>query len=144
MSCETLRNRNIGGGSCVALVFESGHMSVNGSRNTTEAKVNFRRFARPIQKLGYAVRLETIRVVAISATARLPYFVLPDMTYAVHQLGAVYEPEIHNAACLKVKGMSLLIFQSGSIVMTGLRFGQCHRRLLHRMINNLVHNGREA
>ena len=144
MSCATLRHRKIGKASCVAVLFASGHMSVNGSKNTTQAKVNFRCFARLIQKLGYPVRLETIRVLSISATARLPYFVIPDIKYAVRELGAVYEPEIHNSACLKVKGMSLLIFHSGSLVVTGLRFGQSHRKLLHRIINNLIHNGKEA
>ena len=141
MQCVTMRHRRIGDGRCVALIFSSGYMSVNGSRSVSEAKCNLRRFARLLQKIGYGVKLTCIKIQSISAFARLPETIKPNLDYVIKNLGGSYEPELINAVCLQVDGMCMLVFHSGGIVLTGLRFGRGHRDLVHRIVNNIVMNG---
>ncbi len=144
MSCLTLRHRKIGKGKCAAVLFRTGYLSVNGSITVEEAKTNFRKFARLIQRLGYPVTLSKINIQCISAVARLPKFLAPNMKHAVKRLGATYEPELNNSACIKRAGVCLLLFSSGALVITGLKLGRGHRKELQRLIKSIVYNCKKS
>ena len=110
MTCTIWRHRAVGGGRAAALVFESGYLSVNGSRTAAQARRSVRQFARLLQKSGTAGwsrslrwcgRLQKIRIQAISGTCRLPLHMVPDMGLLVATMGAQYELEIFTAATLR-------------------------------------------
>ncbi len=140
MSCLTMKHRKIGRGRCAAVLFRTGYLSVNGSQTVMEARRNFRQFARRIQRLGYPVTLCKIDIQCISAVARVPKFLKPNMKHAVKRLGASYEPEISNSACIKRSGVCILLFASGGIVLTGIKLGRGHRKVVRKLIRSIVYN----
>ncbi len=144
MSCLTMKHRKIGRGRCAAVLFRTGYLSVNGSETVREARINFRQFARLIQRQGYPVSLCKIDIQCISAVARLPKFLKPNMKHAVKRLGASYEPEISNSACIKSLGVCLLLFASGGMVITGIKLGRGHRKVVRKIIKSIVYNCKKS
>ena len=142
MSCLTIRNRKIGRGKCAAVIFRTGYMSVNGSATVEEARTNFRQFARILHRMGYEIDISKIQIQCISAVARLPANLKPNMKHAMKRLGASYEPELHNSASIKRSGVCLLLFPTGAMVITGLKLGRGHRRVVHRLIKSIVYNSK--
>ena len=121
MKCMTWRHRKIGKGSCVAILFSSGYLSVNGNKSVKEARKNVRQFARILQRKGYDIRLTRVDIQAISATSRLPKITSSCMKMIVEKIGGNYEPEIFSAAIFKKNNMCFLLFASGNIVITGIK-----------------------
>lgn len=120
------RHKKIGG-SC--LVFSNGKINCNGNKNLAEAKRRVRQYARLIQKQGFPVLLKTIHLITMSAVHIISS---PLNLKEVHEtLGAVYEPETLNAAILKKQRMNFNCFQSGAVVITGIRS--------MRDLNNIVY-----
>jgi len=109
------RNR-IGGN---LLVFHTGKLVCNGNKTLLQARQRVRKYCRILQKLGFPVKLTRIDVVTISAvhklSARLCFKEVCDW------LGAEYDPEILNAAILKKNKINFNCFQSGSVVITGIK-----------------------
>ena len=110
-------HRKIGG---CCLVFHNGKLNCNGNRSIEEAKKRIRRYARLIQGLGYCVKLKTIELVTMTAVHELSSPLDFDTTCTLLS-GATYEPETHNAVMLKRGRVHYNCFQSGKVVITGLR-----------------------
>lgn len=106
------------GGCC--LVFYNGKLNCNGNRSMEEAKKRTRRYARLIQKLGYAVKLQKIELVTMTAVHELSA-ALDFNKLCTFLHGANYEPELHNAAMFKRGRVNYSCFRSGKVVITGLR-----------------------
>ena len=105
------------GGNC--LVFHNGKVNCNGNKTIHQAKKRLRQYARLLQRHGFAVNLKKIIVVTISAVHRLSSRLnLKDLC---EMLRATYNPELLNAAILKKKRINFNCFQSGAVVITGIR-----------------------
>ena len=115
------RHKKIGFGRAVAIIFESGYISLNGSKSVTEARCNMRQFLRILQKMGYEIRLCSIKIQAISACCTIPPRVKVNINDLVSYLGGEYEPEILQACVFKREGVSFVVFPSGSVLITGIR-----------------------
>ena len=122
MRCVVWRHRQISCGKPVALVFESGYISVNGNSTVSQACRNTRQFMRILQKHhGYKIYKPVISIQAISATCKIPKNYKLKMQAIVECFDANYEPEIMQACVLKKAGITYIIFPSGSIVITGMK-----------------------
>ena len=94
-SAAIWQHRKIGGN---CLVFKNGKVNCSGSKSLQQAKKRLRQYARFIQKQGYDVMLGRIDLVTMSAvqlSSRLNFLQMCEY------LGAMYQPDIHNAAMLK-------------------------------------------
>ena len=98
------------GGTC--MVYASGKIIHHGE------KYQLRKYARLLQKLGYNVCLNNIKLVTQSAT-----YTLPSVNYEhlVKTMRATYEPEIYHACIFKRGRMSFTVYKSGKVVITGIK-----------------------
>ena len=103
------RHKKIGG---TCMIYSSGKVIHHGEKN------QLRKYARLLQKMGYAVRLTHIKLLTRSAT-----YTLPPVNYKklVQTMNASYEPEIYHACILKKDGMCFTIYKSGKVVITGIK-----------------------
>ncbi len=121
MNCLILRHRKIGAGRCVALVFSSGYISVNGSRSVCEARRNVRKYSRLIQSKGYEVKMGRIDIQSLSGTLQLITSKKIRLDNLAKMVRGQYEPELFSAMGIKKCGMTFLVFNSGKVVITGLK-----------------------
>ena len=91
----------------------------NGTTSWAEAKSSVRRYARILQKLGYMIHLTRIQLTTMSAVYKFSTTV--DYRKLLQYPGMNYEPELFHAPILKKNNLSFTIFQSGKVVMTGIR-----------------------
>ena len=105
------------GGNC--LVFRNGKVNCAGSKSIQQAKKRLRQYARLIQKLGYDVVHDKIDLVTMSGVHQLSSRL--DFSQMCKDLGASYEPEIHNAAMLKRGKLHFNCFHTGKVVITGIK-----------------------
>ncbi len=144
MNCVIMRHRSIAKGRPVALIFNSGYISVNGCRTSMEARQSLRQFARIVAKsiavsCKYSGRLSRISILAISATCRLSKHLELDMHLLAEKMGAMYEPELFTAATVRsAKGECFLVFRSGSIVVTGMKDDQESCGRVKEVINSIA------
>ena len=91
----------------------------NGTTSWSEAKSSVRRYARILQKLGHPVHLKRIQLTTMSAV----YMFSTTVNYRklMRYPGMNYEPELFHAPMLKKDNMCFTIFQSGKVVVTGIR-----------------------
>ena len=103
------RHKKIGG---TCMIYASGKIIHHGE------KYQLRKYARLLQKLGYDVCLKYIKLLTQSAT-----YTLPSVNYStlVKTMNASYEPEVFHACILKRDGMNFTIYQSGKVVITGIK-----------------------
>jgi transcription initiation factor TFIID TATA-box-binding protein len=95
------------GGTC--MVFGNGKIGVNGNAKTpAEARRRVRRYARLVQKRGWPVTLNTIKIVTMSAYYRTDDPLSVDAV--VRDMGATYEPELFPAAMFKREGIHFTLF----------------------------------
>lgn len=77
-----------------------------------------RQYARLLQKLGYPVRLTNVKLMTQSAIHTLKSFV----DYGkLLELGYSYEPCLFHAPILQRRGLSFIVYQSGKVIVTGLK-----------------------
>ena len=108
-------------GRCVALIFSTGHISVNGSRSVYDARRNVRKYSRLIQRQGYEVKMGKIEIQSISATCQLMTSKKLNLDHLARLVKGHYEPELFSAMGIKKNGLTFLIFNSGKVVITGLK-----------------------
>ncbi len=142
MKCLTWRHRKISGGKAVAVLFGNGKMTVTGNRTIYEAFKNCRKFVRLLQNHYWNVKLNHIKILAISVSTKFPNNIKPCMEYICANYGGVYEPELHNACNVRLKNTCVHVFPSGSINVTGLPNRRKDRYRLRKFIYNAVINGR--
>ena len=106
-------------GNC--LVFSNGVINCNGGVvSLGEGRQRLRRYARRLQKLGYPVRLENVKMLTASACHTLSDGL--DMKTLAAKRNAVYEPELFPALNFKVEDVNFCCFHTGKVVITGLKF----------------------
>lgn len=103
------KHKKIGG---MCMVYASGKIIHHGE------KMQLRKYVRLLQKMDFPIRLQKISLVTQSAT-----FMLPNVNYEllVNECGAQYEPEVFHACILKKNEMTFTIYNSGKVVITGIK-----------------------
>ena len=104
-------------GSC--LIFNKGKLVGNGTSSWTEAKHSVRQYVRLLQKMGHPVQLKRIHLTTMSAV----YTLANKVNYykLLEYPGTSYEPELFHALMLKKNCINFIIFQSGKVVITGIK-----------------------
>ncbi|XP_078504983.1 TATA box-binding protein-like 1 [Lissotriton helveticus] len=104
-----------------ATIWSSGKIICTGATSEEEAKFGARRLARCLQKLGFQVRFTDFKIVNVLAVCTMPFEIrLPEFTKK-NRPHVSYEPELHPAACYRIKTLraTIQIFSTGSITVTG-------------------------
>ena len=106
-----------------ALIFHSGKMVVTGARSEELSRLAARKYARIIQKLGFAVSFLDFTVQNMVGTADVRFPVLLDGLARDHEDFSSYEPELFPGLIYRMVSpkVVLLIFVSGKVVMTGAK-----------------------
>ena len=106
------------GASC--LLFRNGKLILHGGKSIENARKCVRQYARIIQKLGYSVQTPNLKVITITMLADLGVKI--NLTNIVDCFdNASYEPELFNAALVKKNGVHFSVFQSGRVVICGVK-----------------------
>ena len=111
------------------LLFKTGNICSNGCNSVVKAKKVVRQYARILQKLGYAIKLNNMKVVTRSAAHTLDGKI--NYNEIVKDLGAEYNPELFHAALLKKGKVNFTVFRSGKVVITGVK--------TNAILNNVVY-----
>ena len=116
-NCLIWRHKKIRG---CCILSKSGKMMCNGAASSTqEAKKRVRRYARLVQKAGFSIVLDTIRVVTMSAVHTLNQSL--DLKQLYSQMGGIYEPELFPALMVKRNGIHFSCFRTGKVIITGIK-----------------------
>lgn len=111
------KHRKIGGH---CLVFSNGTIQCQGKAGSLKEGVRrVRRYARILQKLGYPVVLNNVRMLSASG-----FHILDgplDLSALVRERGLDYKPELFPTANLVVEGLTFSCFPNGKIVITGIK-----------------------
>ena len=126
------------GGNC--LLFRNGKMICQGSKTYRQARKRVRQYARIIQKLGYNVTLDPIRMVTATAVADLgaPVNLVHISKYLSDYPDFRYEPELFNALMFKTEGVHFSVFTSGKITLTGITSIRLIRTVIRPMLLQLA------
>lgn len=104
-----------------ALVFSSGKVVVTGGKGEAQVHLAARKYARIIEKLGFDIRFTEFKIqnMVASCDCRFPIR-LEGLAYE-HEEFSTYEPEIFPGLIYRMVDpkISLLIFVSGKVVLTG-------------------------
>lgn len=103
-----------------AIIYPNGKLIHVGKPSILPPRVHIRRFVRLLQKQGYICTLDPIKTVSKSAVYTLGGCVNLK-TIASHFKASFYEPEIINAVFLKYRSVSLSVFYTGRVILTGLK-----------------------
>lgn len=102
------------------LLFRNGKILLQGAKTYQQARLRLRQYARIIQSLGYHVSLSLIEIVTITGLADIGSPIdLTEMCMALPS--SSYEPELFNALVYKKNHISYSIFNSGKVVVAGVR-----------------------
>ena len=102
------------GGNC--LIFSNGKINTNGKCSTfREGTQRLRRYARLLQRMGYAIRLNRVRLITASACHRLSGKINPA------SFSEGYEPELFPALMFKRDGLHFTCHLSGTLIITGIK-----------------------
>jgi transcription initiation factor TFIID TATA-box-binding protein len=108
-----------------ALVFECGKLNVVGCRDEDAAHRATRKFTKLLKKLDFPVKIKQYNVVNIVATISCGFHITLEAisTHPGHRTLASYNPEVFAGVIYKIKDprVTLLIFASGKIIMTGAK-----------------------
>lgn len=103
-------------GNC--MLFSTGQINCNRKCSSfLEGRQRLRRYARIVQKLGYAVKLRHVRVITASASHLLSGRIDPHRL----PLHFSYEPELFPAVMFRRKGLHYICHLSGKILITGIK-----------------------
>ena len=102
------------------MVFCSGMMMVNGKVTSISlAKRRVRRYARLIQRLGWAVSISKVKVVTVSASFKLNCPI--ELTKVCRYYSGTYDPELFPAVMFTKDSIHFTCFHSGTVLMTGIK-----------------------
>lgn len=106
---------------CTALIFRTGKVVCTGAGNEELALLAARKFARIIQKLGFAVRFTEYKIQNYVASVDLRFPIRLEAMNQVHGQFSSYEPELFPGLIYRMVSprVVLLIFVNGKIVFTG-------------------------
>ena len=99
-------------------VFHTGKILCMGNNSVVRAKKDLRKYAKLLQKHD-DVKLNCIHVVTKSVVVRLKGKI--NLREAAYFLNGFYEPEIFNAVMFKEGSAHFTCFQTGKIIITGVK-----------------------
>ena len=104
------------GGNC--LLFANGNINCNGKCSSVRAgKERLRRYARLLQRMGYAIKLQKIKLVTASAVHQLS----ERLDLERLQMDFSYEPELFPAVMFRRQGMHFTCHFTGKVLITGIK-----------------------
>lgn len=106
-----------------ALIFASGKMVVTGAKSEELSRLAARKYARIIQKLGFAARFTDFKIQNIVGSCDIRFPIRLEGLAFSHSNFSSYEPELFPGLIYRMvrPKIVLLIFVSGKIVLTGAR-----------------------
>lgn len=106
-----------------ALIFKSGKMIVTGTKKKVDNKNACEKYTAIIRKIGFPVSMGNYTVQNITATGDAGFPVRLEGFIYAHSSVSTYEPELFPGLVYRMASpkMTLLIFVSGKIVLTGAK-----------------------
>jgi transcription initiation factor TFIID TATA-box-binding protein len=106
-----------------ALIFASGKMVVTGAKSEDDSKLASRKYARIIQKLGFAAKFMEFKIQNIVGSCDIKFPIRLEGLASRHHNFSSYEPELFPGLIYRMMKpkIVLLIFVSGKIVLTGAK-----------------------
>lgn len=106
-----------------ALIFASGKMVVTGAKSEDDSKLASRKYARIIQKLGFAAKFTDFKIQNIVGSCDIKFPIRLEGLASKHHPFSSYEPELFPGLIYRMikPKIVLLIFVSGKIVLTGAK-----------------------
>lgn len=121
------KHRRIGGN---CLVFSNGTIQCQGkAANLKEGIRRVRRYVRVLQKLGWPIMFNRVRILTVSGFHILSGPV--DFNRLVKERRLIYEPELFPTANLTVDGITFSCFHNGKVVITGIKRTSDVNRVVH-------------
>lgn len=104
-----------------ALIFSSGKLVITGAKSEEKSKLAARRFARIVEKIGYAVRFKEFKIQNMVGSCDMKFPIKLEGISIHHAAFSSYEPELFPGLIYRMKDpkIVLLVFVSGKIVITG-------------------------
>lgn len=101
------------------LLFGNGKLICCGTRTMESARTAIRQLARKIQKLGFNVRLTSIKILNIVASAQLPNPLDLDKFHRLHR--STYELGLFPGLTYRYPERSIVVFKSGKFNVVGCK-----------------------
>ena len=102
-----------------AQVFRTGKIVCLGTKSEEELCLACTEFARILKELGYTTSFKGYAIKNLVASCSMGFRI--HLTAFQEKHGGLYEPELFPALHVKLKNVTLLIFQSGKIIATGAK-----------------------
>lgn len=109
-----------------ALVFTSGKMLITGAKAEEDARLSARKLVRVLQKLGFEAKFTEFTIVNMVANCDVGYRISLESLSIRHHTFSEYEPELFPGLIYRMMRpkVTLLIFASGKVVITGAKVRQ--------------------
>ena len=106
-----------------ALIFQSGKMVCTGAKTEEASRIAARKYARIIQKLGYAVSFTEFKIQNIVGSVDVRFAIDLEQISNDHSAFCTYEAEIFPGLVYRMYDpkIVILIFVSGKLVLTGAK-----------------------
>ncbi|KAI7842177.1 hypothetical protein COHA_004198 [Chlorella ohadii] len=118
-----------------ALIFHSGKMVCTGTKSEQEARTASRKYAKILQKLGYAVSFKEFKIQNMVGSCDVKFPIRLEGLASTHAMFCSYEPELFPGLIYRMADpkIVLLIFVSGKVVLTGAK----KREDIYRAFENI-------
>lgn len=106
-----------------ALIFSSGKMVCTGAKSEDDSRLAARKYARIIQKLGFAAKFMDFKIQNIVGSIDVGFCLRLECFHTCHSQFCSYEPELFPGLIYRLHEpkVVLLIFVSGKVVITGAK-----------------------
>ncbi|QLL32689.1 hypothetical protein HG536_0D02110 [Torulaspora globosa] len=106
-----------------ALIFASGKMVVTGAKSEDDSKLASRKYARIIQKIGFAAKFTDFKIQNIVGSCDVKFPIRLEGLAFSHGPFSSYEPELFPGLIYRMvkPKIVLLVFVSGKVVLTGAK-----------------------
>lgn len=106
-----------------ALIFASGKMVVTGAKSEDDSKLASRKYARIIQKIGFAAKFTDFKIQNIVGSCDVKFPIRLEGLAFSHGTFSSYEPELFPGLIYRMvkPKIVLLVFVSGKVVLTGAK-----------------------
>lgn len=118
-----------------ALIFSSGKMVCTGAKSEEQAKLAARKYARIVQKLGFAAKFLDFKIQNMVGSCDVKFPIRLEGLVLSHGQFSSYEPELFPGLIYRMvkPRIVLLIFVSGKVVLTGAKV----REEIYEAFNNI-------
>jgi len=106
-----------------ALIFSSGKMVCTGAKSEEESRLAARKYARIIQKLGFATKFKDFKIQNMVGSCDVKFPIRLEGLVLTHSQFSSYAPELFPGLIYRMvkPRIVLLIFVSGKVVLTGAK-----------------------